>query len=36
MVFITLLHLQVNVGWGTLESYLFERQELKVGFLPVT
>lgn len=34
--FITLMHVQINVGWGTLGAYLDERQELKVGFLPVT
>jgi hypothetical protein len=36
MMFITLMHVQINVGWGAVEAYLYERQELKVGFLPVT
>lgn len=33
---ITGLHVRLNVGWGKLEALLFGRQELKVGFLPVT
>ena len=36
MMCITLMHVQINVGWGAVESYLYQRQELKVGFLPVT
>lgn len=39
--FITLLHVQLNVGWarlGTKIQALFsdEREELLIGFLPVT
>lgn len=34
--FITALHLHLNVGWDTIHARWFGRQELKVGFLPVT
>ena len=38
---ITLLHIQLNVGWGRLKGQIFgifgeDREELIVGFLPVT
>jgi hypothetical protein len=36
LVFISLLHLQLNVGWQRLMSLFGEREQLKVGFLPVT
>jgi len=37
VLFITILHLQLNVGWKRLTaSFGGGRQELKVGFLPVT
>ncbi|MFT4541831.1 MAG: hypothetical protein ACI841_000299 [Planctomycetota bacterium] len=40
-LFITIIHVQLNVGWGRLASNLNifaeeERAELVVGFLPVT
>lgn len=34
--FITALHLHLNVGWDAIHAKWFGRQELKVGFLPVT
>lgn len=41
LVMITLVHLQLNVGWSSLSRQLSvmvgeEREELVVGFLPVT
>jgi len=41
LVLITVLHVQLNVGWASLGKKLRvtfggERQELVVGFLPVT
>ena len=35
-LFITLLHVQLNLGWDSIASYFAGRRELKVGFLPVT
>lgn len=36
LLFITALHIQLNVGWERLTSSLAGRKELVVGFLPVT
>ena len=41
LVLITLAHIQLNVGWSSLSRELSvmtgeEREELIVGFLPVT
>ncbi|MDP6988825.1 MAG: hypothetical protein QF903_05050 [Planctomycetota bacterium] len=36
VMLITSLHVQLNVGWTRLASMLAGRQELIVGFLPVT
>lgn len=41
MLIITLAHVQLNVGWSTLRREVAvltgqEREELIVGFLPVT
>ena len=33
---ITLLHMQLNVGWDRLLRFLQGRSEMVVGFLPVT
>ena len=33
---ITLLHVQLNVGWDRLLGFLQGRSEMVVGFLPVT
>ena len=33
---ITLLHVQLNVGWARLGRQILGRKELVVGFLPVT
>ena len=36
VMFITVLHVQLNVGWERLASTVAGRKELVVGFLPVT
>lgn len=36
LVFITALHVQLNVGWERLGGMVEGRRELVVGFLPVT
>ena len=36
LLFITALHVQLNVGWERLASMVQGRKELVVGFLPVT
>lgn len=36
VLFISVLHVQLNVGWGRMLSFFAGRQELVVGFLPVT
>ena len=36
LVFVSALHVQLNVGWARLASKLAGREELLVGFLPVT
>ena len=35
-LFITALHVQLNVGWERFSGMLEGRKELLVGFLPVT
>ncbi len=36
LLFITALHVHLNVGWERLRGAFEGRQELVVGFLPVT